>query len=175
MFLQGQYELLECQGYVADLTFPFYKVDWKLFQSLLSRMVGNSLFRSCRSFPLVILLKVATRANRSCHSLHKKQERIALVALFKRVTGAKWVDHSFHFFEHKSDSLFMKERFTLLRVGFAPFWRENWKLDLKIYITLFVFAFIKKEWIALFKRAIRSSSLCSFKKRDDSESLLLFS
>ena len=34
------------------------------------------------------------------------------------MTRAKWVDHSFDFFENKSYSLF-------LRVGFASFWREN--------------------------------------------------
>ena len=40
----------------------------------------------------------------------------ALLLFTKRVTRANWADHSF---EHKRDSLF-------LRVGFAPFWRENW-------------------------------------------------
>ena len=38
----------------------------------------------------------------------------------------------------KSNSLF-------LRVGFAPFWSKNWKLDLKIYFTLFGFAFFQKQ------------------------------
>ena len=37
---------------------------------------------------------------------------------------------SFHFFEHKSDSLFMKELFTLFKSGLGFFWRENRKLDL---------------------------------------------
>ena len=30
------------------------------------------------------------------------------------------------------------------RVGIVSFWRENWKIDLKIYITHFGFAFIKR-------------------------------
>ena len=51
----------------------------------------------------------------------KWHERIALVALFKRATRAKWADLSFTFTQErfalvwKSDSLFV-------RVGFAPFY-----------------------------------------------------
>ena len=89
---------------------------------------------------------------------------ICSFALLKRVTRAIWVDRSFHFFEHKSD--------FVLRVGFAPFWRENWKLD--IYhafwlcsgfgirsFALRVFTLLKraKEQFALFweeKKTIRT-------------------
>ena len=74
--------------------------------------------------------------------------------LTKRTIKAKWADH---FFKHKSNWLFMKEWFALhekeinfLRVGFAPFWRENWKLDL--YHTFCLCSGL----------GIRSFAVCSF-------------
>ena len=56
----------------------------------------------------------------------------------------------FSLFEYKSDSLLMKEQFTLFKIG-----KTAWTLDLKIYIRLFGFVFIKtkREQIALLKRA----------------------
>ena len=107
----------------------------------------------------------------------QSDESDSLPSLFSKNDLSK-VIHSFHFIEHKSDSLF-------LRVGFAPFWRENWKLDLKFFFTLFGFAFIKKESNLLFIALQRSShsfkrerftlhrSSCSVKKSDESD-LLFF-
>ena len=46
----------------------------------------------------------------------------------------------FSLFEYKSDSLVMKEQFTLLKSG-----KTAWTLDLKIYIRLFGFVFIKTK------------------------------
>ena len=53
----------------------------------------------------------------------------------------------------KSDSLF-------LRVGFTPFWKENFKLDLKFFITLFSFAFHRSS--CSFKKGVESKVLSSF-------------
>ena len=87
--------------------------------------------------------------------LKEQCEQFAPVALFKRATRAKSTIAIR--FLLKSDLLF-------LRVGFASFWRENWKLELKIYITLFSFVVIKNKWerIALLKKATRP--IRSFKK-----------
>ena len=71
----------------------------------------------------------------------EQNERIALFTLSNtRVILSLW----------KSDPLF-------LRVGFAPFWREKWKLDYNILFTFFGFAFY--------------CSSCSFKKSDKSNLL----
>ena len=55
------------------------------------------------------------------------------------------------------------------RMGIVSFWRENWKIDLKIYITHFGFAFIKrtKESESLFysKRQQERSPLFCIKKK----------
>ena len=61
-----------------------------------------------RSFALVALLERTTRA-----ICYLQKEQIAPVALFKRATRSKRADRYFHFFEHISDSLCMKERFAL--------------------------------------------------------------
>ena len=64
----------------------------------------------------------------------------------KEATRAKWADRSFHLFERKSDSLF-------LRVGFAPFLREDWKLD------LFISQFLDLLLLKTKQKVNRSSSL----------------
>ena len=80
----------------------------------------------------------------------------------KRVIRAKWADGSFHFFEHKSDLLFMKEQFALFRSGLCFFLKKILKTGLKIYMKQFYFAFIKKP-----KKVTRANcSRCSFKKSD---------
>ena len=87
-----------------------------------------------------------------CRSLQKERyERISLVTLFKRAARAKWVKLSFHFSNTRAISSLWKSDSLFLRVGFAPFWRGNWKLELKIHIKLFGFAFIKnkREWFTL--------------------------
>ena len=91
----------------------------------------------------------------------------SLFSLFKRATiRAKWAVRSFHFLkeqlleQNEQIALFTflntraicslwKSHLLYLRVGFAPFWRENWKLYFKIYITLFGFASINRERFAI--------------------------
>ena len=78
-----------------------------------------------RSFALrlafVTLFKIATiRAKWAVRSFAL---RLAFVTLFKRATiRAKWAVRSFHFFQHKSDLLFMKESFALFTSGLCSFW-----------------------------------------------------
>ena len=69
--------------------------------------------------------------------LKEQCEQFAPVALFKRATRAK---------STRAIRSLLKSDLLFLRVGFASFWRENWQLDLKIYITLFSFVlfFVKK-------------------------------
>ena len=82
--------------------------------------------------------------------------------LKKRVIRAKWADGSFHFFEHKSDLLFMKEQFALFKSGLCFFLKKILKTGLKIYMKQFYFAFINKP-----KKVTRANcSRCSFKKSD---------
>ena len=74
----------------------------------------------------------ATRANSSQCSLSKREESESLYSscsLKKKrlnrscpvLTWEKWIDRLFNFFKLKSDSLFMKERFALLKSGLCSF------------------------------------------------------
>ena len=62
--------------------------------------------------------------------------------------------------EHKSDLLFMKERFTLFMSG------KTKNLTNKFILHFFSFAFIKKkEWITLYKKSKKSDSLFLSQKK----------
>ena len=78
----------------------------------------------------------------------------------------RWADRSFHFFEHKRDSLFLKERFTRLHT-------VN-ELALVLKTENWTFIKNKREWIALFTKATRvNCSLQKERKERMSDSLFL--
>ena len=107
---------------------------------------------------------------RSHHSLLKEQrERIALIALYKK--SDKEGIALFTYSNTRAIRFLWKSDWLFSRIGFAPFWRENGKLDLQIYITLFGFSFIKRkrEPIALFKKAMRAKRSCRSLKKERRE------
>ena len=88
----------------------------------------------------------------SCRYLQKERGvQIALVAIFKNGLDQNQRIALFTFSNTRAILSLWKSDSLFLRVGFAPFWRGNWKLELKIHIKLFGFAFIKnkREWFAL--------------------------
>ena len=103
------------------------------------------------------------------HSLLKEWwEQLTPVTIYKREIRAKWADCSFHFLEHKIDSLFMKEGFALFKSESLLFEEKTGHKNL--YHTFWL---NKREQIALFKKGTRANcSCCSFKKSEKSNLLL---
>ena len=92
-----------CCFFLRNILLLFCHVDIVFFGSYIFAGLGICSVSLC-FFTLSLLLLFNEGGSKSL-----------LLLFFKRVTRAKWVDHSFHFFEHKSDLLFMRERFALFR------------------------------------------------------------
>ena len=140
---------------------------------LLSARVGNSLFCSllfqyccsCHSLSkewwsdLLMLLFTKRATWVKCSLLKEWWEQLTPVTIYKREIRAKWADCSFHFLEHKIDSLFMKEGSALFKSESLLFEEKTGHKNL--YHTFWL---NKREQIALFKKGTRANcSCCSFK------------
>ena len=136
--MRGQYFLFLVwnQGWEFALSFHFFKKSDE----------SESLFS--------LFTKRPTEANHSFCSLQK--ERIWVNhshRSLKRGTRAKWAYWHiapYTFSNTRAIHSIWKKDSLFLKVGFAPFWRENWKLDFTIYcishFLIFDFVKNKKEW-----------------------------
>ena len=111
----------------------FADQGWE-FALLLFALSLLSLFKKCKERESLLLLftKRVTWTDRSCRYLQKERGvQIALVAIFKNGLDQNQRIALFTFSNTRAILSLWKSDSLFLRVGFAPFWRENWKQGLK--------------------------------------------
>ena len=98
---------------------------------------------------------------RFCCSFKKSNARSLLK---ERLEQNEWIT-LFTFSNTRATPYLWRSNTLFLRVGFATFWRVNWKLDLKIYNTFWLYFYKKKSELLFFRKAERVNRSCrSFKK-----------